>query len=341
MVGLGAGPEPGRLHLDEIADMGVRSEHGAGPQPRVRADHARRARLAACEMAEGADLRPGSTVTPGPNTTYAGQRSRPAQAGVPAQEHGLRRRQRRARPPSPRARSQACTVASASASSTRELMPRSSSQGASTAATRSPSRDRQGDAVGQVVLALGLARLHLMRASGRSRPPAAHEHAGVAQPLGPLRGRRVGPLDHARRRVVLRRSRGRSARDRPGAWPAARARAACARLEQAAQRLRADQRVVGIEHRHFAVAEMRRGLQRGVGGAEPLLLHDRRVRRRRPAAPPPCRGRPRPPPGRTPPRSSRSGGSASAGRRSGAAPSAAPTSCGCPAQRRAGRRWRS
>jgi hypothetical protein len=51
-----------------------------------------------------------------------------------------------------------------------------------------------------------------------------------------------------------------------------------AALQQAAQRVRADQRVVGVEDRHLAVAEQVRGGECGMRGAQSFLLHHGGVR---------------------------------------------------------------
>ena len=113
-----------------------------------------------------------------------------------------------------------------------------------------------------------------------------------------------------------------------------------AALQQAAQRVGPDQRVVGVQHRHLAVAEMRRRDQRGVRGAAALLLHDADMRRGLAAAPRPCPGRSRRRCGRTPARSLPAGGAAWSGRRSCAASWAAPTSCACRSRRPGSRRLR-
>src|SRR5581483_1385524 len=57
MVGLGARADAARLHLDEVADVHVPGEHGAGPDARVRAETAVRPDLGLVEVAEGLDAR--------------------------------------------------------------------------------------------------------------------------------------------------------------------------------------------------------------------------------------------------------------------------------------------
>ena len=138
---------------------------------------------------------------------------------------------------------------------------------------------RQGDDIGEVVFALGIVGAHLAQ-------PARHvggggaQDAGVAQRLGALRCRGVDPFDDALD-VAVARDHAAIACGIGGTEGEQRQRriAGGAALEQAAQRLGPDQRVVGIQHRHLAVAEMRRGHQGGVRGAAAILLHDADVRR--------------------------------------------------------------
>ena len=222
---------------------------------------------------------PVCTLTPGPNTTFgpivtsgascvsAHRNTEPGSIMVtPASIAALR--------------SQDCTTASAAASSARELMPATSSAGASTAATCTPSCARQADQVREVVFALGIMRPHRLQ-------PAQHvagggaQHAGVAQADPAQRLVGVGPFDDllhepvaADHPAVLA---GIGRAERQQRQPGVAARPAG---EQPAQRVDADQRVVGVQHGDVAVAELLRRLQCGMRGAQPVLLHHRGVRRR-------------------------------------------------------------
>ena len=64
VVGLGAPADLDLLHLDEVADMGVLADVGAGPQPRIGADQGAFTDDAALQVAEGADHRAGSRPSP-------------------------------------------------------------------------------------------------------------------------------------------------------------------------------------------------------------------------------------------------------------------------------------
>ena len=71
VVGLGAFLDDGVLDLDEVADVRVLGDLGAGAQPGEGADAGAAADVAALEVAEGEDRRaPDSTVTSGPKTTF-------------------------------------------------------------------------------------------------------------------------------------------------------------------------------------------------------------------------------------------------------------------------------
>src|SRR5207237_6159358 len=60
MVRLGAGAEAARLDLDEVADMDVLGQIGAGPQPRKRPDAAALADCGVVEVREGEHLAAGA-----------------------------------------------------------------------------------------------------------------------------------------------------------------------------------------------------------------------------------------------------------------------------------------
>ena len=211
-------------------------------------------------------------------------------------------------------------------------MPASSSAGASTAATRHPSAPASATDVGEVVFALGIVGAHRLQ-------PAPHiggagaQHAGVAQVDRALFLAGVGPFDDALDEAVAHDHAAVAAGIGGTQRQQRQARViALALLQQAAQRVGADQRVVGVEHRHLAVAEMLRGGQRGVRGAQAFVLHHAGVRRRLAlhrlhAGPTTTTMR------SNTARSLRAGGAASSGRRSGAASSAAPTSCACRGRR--------
>ena len=97
VVGLDPGAEPGRLDLDEIADMHVFFEHRARAQPGERPDdRARRdrRRLRDARTSGCGHCRP--TLTPGPNTTLRLDDDIAPEPRIGRQEHGLRRDQGRA-----------------------------------------------------------------------------------------------------------------------------------------------------------------------------------------------------------------------------------------------------
>ena len=98
VVGLGPGAEPGRLDLDEIADMHVALEHRAGTQPRVRADDRALGDRRAVEMRERADADVvARRVTPGPKTTFGSTTTSRPSTRVGREKHRLRRDQGRSR----------------------------------------------------------------------------------------------------------------------------------------------------------------------------------------------------------------------------------------------------
>ncbi len=131
----------------------------------------------------------------------------------------------------------------------------------------------QSDDIGEVVFALGVVGAHRAQPArhvGRRRA----QHARIAQGLGAFRLRRVDPFDDALDIAVARDH----AAVAPGVGRPERQQrqhrvASGAAVEQPAKRLRADQRVVGIQHGHLAVAELGHRDQCRVRGAARLLLH--------------------------------------------------------------------
>ena len=71
MVGLGAGADLARLHLDEVADVHVLREPGCRPDPGVRPDPAVAADLRLRDVAEGLDLRAGGDAHVAEHTVRA------------------------------------------------------------------------------------------------------------------------------------------------------------------------------------------------------------------------------------------------------------------------------
>ena len=89
VVRLDPGPEAGLLDLDKIADMHALFEHGAGAQPRERADDGARADHRALDVAERLD--PGAVADrdPGAKDDIGLDDDIAAEPGVGAEEHGF------------------------------------------------------------------------------------------------------------------------------------------------------------------------------------------------------------------------------------------------------------
>ena len=129
----------------------------------------------------------------------------------------------------------------------------------------------EGDAIGQVVFALGGAGLHGAEPAQEVRGVGA-EDAGVAEGDGALGVGGVGPLDDAVHAAVRAGDDAAVAAGVGGAHGEQGEAGAPAGGGEAAQGVGADQRVVGIEHRDVAGAEVGGGLQGGVCGAEAVGL---------------------------------------------------------------------
>src|SRR5437016_2867825 len=83
MVRLGAGAEAARLDLDEVADMDLPRQMGAGPQPRKRPDAAALADFGVVEMREGEHLGAGADAdvlqhAVGPDANVVADLTRPS-----------------------------------------------------------------------------------------------------------------------------------------------------------------------------------------------------------------------------------------------------------------------
>ncbi len=278
VVRLGARAEFRCLHLDEVADMHLLAKIGAGAQPGVWPHDAVRADNAAFQVTERPDLRTGRDLYARTEYDVGFDRHVRRELGVGAQENGRRIGHGDAAVhrgcAQPRLHHRLGGREFAARVDAGEFVGRGLDRGDTPAIGT-----RQGDDIGEIVFPLGIVGAYLGE-------PARHvggggtQDAGVAQRLGALRCRRVDPFDDALD-VAVARDHAAVACGIGGTEGEQRQRrvAGGAALEQAAQRLGSDQRVVGIQHRHFAVAEMRCGDQRGVCGAVAILLHNADVRR--------------------------------------------------------------
>ena len=316
-----------RLHLDEVADVHVLGELGAGTQARVRTDAAVGADVRLLEVAEGLDLGcPRRTAHVAQHAVRA-DRDAVAQHDV-ALEHAVHvdgdvapalelararrcapdRRASRRRPAAP-AHDRAWWMRSSSASSPLQFTPSVSATACGCAArTGTPSATASAIDVGQVVLALGVVVAQPRRASRRAGRSAATMMPVLTSRIA--RSARVASFCSTMRftRPAARARCGRSRWDRR-ARRSARATPVPGGLAQARERLRAGAAARRRRARASAPPSSSCGsaCSTRVAGAElRLLAHpgDRRRSPRRLAHAPRRRGRTR--------RRSRSGASARA-----------------------------
>src|SRR5208282_1963572 len=97
VIGLGAGAEPGRLDLDEIADMHLFFEHRTRAQPGEGTDPGARSDRGAFEIGKRADPSPLPDRDTGAEGNVRLDDDIAAEPGVGAEKHGLRRHQSGAR----------------------------------------------------------------------------------------------------------------------------------------------------------------------------------------------------------------------------------------------------